>query len=48
MKCPRCQEENPAYAKFCLACASPVDGFPVQKSYADLKGEIDRRVRSKD
>jgi two-component system NtrC family sensor kinase len=42
MECPRCQQENPPYAKFCLACASPVDGFPLQKSYADLKGEIDR------
>ncbi len=23
MKCPRCQQENPAQAKFCLECAAP-------------------------
>ena len=24
MKCPRCQQENPSEAKFCLACATPL------------------------
>ncbi len=24
MKCPRCQEENPPQAKFCLGCATPL------------------------
>ena len=24
MKCPRCQEENPPQAKFCLECAAPL------------------------
>jgi hypothetical protein len=24
MKCPRCQQENPAQAKFCLECAAPL------------------------
>lgn len=24
MKCPRCQEENPPQAKFCLECAVPL------------------------
>jgi hypothetical protein len=24
MKCPRCQEENPPQAKFCLECATPL------------------------
>jgi hypothetical protein len=24
MKCPRCQRENPAHAKFCLECATPL------------------------
>src|SRR6266545_5025775 len=24
MKCPRCQQENPPQAKFCLECATPV------------------------
>ena len=23
MKCPRCQQENPPHAKFCLECATP-------------------------
>src|SRR5215831_6109195 len=27
MKCPRCQQENPPQAKFCLECASP---FPLR------------------
>jgi GAF domain-containing protein len=40
MKCPRCQQENPSQAKFCLECGAPVDGAtPIPKSYADLKGE---------
>jgi signal transduction histidine kinase/putative methionine-R-sulfoxide reductase with GAF domain len=42
MMCPRCQHENPSYAKFCLACGSPTDGFPLEKANADLRGEIDR------
>jgi class 3 adenylate cyclase/tetratricopeptide (TPR) repeat protein len=25
MKCPRCQQENPPQAKFCLECAAPLD-----------------------
>jgi ribosomal protein L40E len=24
MKCPRCQQENPPQAKFCLECATPL------------------------
>src|SRR5215475_15741006 len=24
MKCPRCQQENPPRAKFCLECAAPL------------------------
>jgi hypothetical protein len=24
MKCPRCQQENPSQAKFCLECAAPL------------------------
>src|SRR5262249_43441014 len=23
MKCPRCQQDNPSHAKFCLECATP-------------------------
>ncbi len=24
MKCPRCQQDNPPQAKFCLECATPL------------------------
>jgi ribosomal protein L40E len=24
MQCPRCQQENPPQAKFCLECATPL------------------------
>jgi two-component system, NtrC family, sensor kinase len=47
MQCPRCQQENPAHAKFCLECGTPVTGAaPIAKSYAELKGEIDGLRRS--
>jgi GAF domain-containing protein len=47
MKCPRCQQENPPQAKFCLECGAPVDGAaPSPKSYADLKGENEELRRS--
>jgi hypothetical protein len=43
MKCPRCQQDNPSHAGFCLKCGTPVDGrAPIAKSSADLTGEIDR------
>jgi hypothetical protein len=42
MKCPRCQQENPTQAKFCLECGMSVTGAaPISGSYADLKGEIE-------
>ena len=38
MKCPRCQQENPRKAKFCLACGVPVSsGERSAGSYTDLK-----------
>ena len=41
MKCPRCQQENPLHAKFCLGCGTPVsDGIVTGRSYADLQAEI--------
>src|SRR5215475_707075 len=47
MKCPRCQQDNPAHAEFCLRCGAPVDGLgPSPESYADLKGEVERLRRS--
>jgi hypothetical protein len=30
MKCPRCQQENPLRAKFCVECAAPV-GSPAPR-----------------
>src|SRR5215831_17519895 len=39
MKCPRCQQDNPAHAKSCLECGAPViEEAP--RSYAELKDEI--------
>jgi GAF domain-containing protein len=44
MKCPRCQQENPAQAKFCLECATPFKptqepGAPTA-SYTDLQSAL--------
>jgi GAF domain-containing protein len=42
MKCPRCQQENPPQAKFCLECAAPIDGTAQPStSSADLSAEIE-------
>jgi hypothetical protein len=38
MRCPRCQQDNPPQAKFCLECGTPADG--VASSHADLKAEL--------
>jgi two-component system NtrC family sensor kinase len=41
MKCPRCQQENPSDAKFCLACGISLKRAnkrdPSEASYADLQ-----------
>jgi hypothetical protein len=34
MKCPRCQQENPPRAKFCVECAAPVGGPGPAPSFA--------------
>jgi uncharacterized membrane protein YvbJ len=26
MQCPRCQQENPSHALFCMKCGTPVTG----------------------
>src|SRR5499433_1694048 len=39
MKCPRCQQDNPAHAKSCLECGAPVNEA-APRSYAELKDEI--------
>jgi GAF domain-containing protein/anti-sigma regulatory factor (Ser/Thr protein kinase) len=47
MQCPRCQQQNPSHATFCLACATPVAEAPSQaRRYADLTEEIERLRRS--
>jgi GAF domain-containing protein len=47
MKCPRCQQENPPRAKFCLECGVPVDGIiPGRRSSADSTAEIEGLRRS--
>jgi GAF domain-containing protein/anti-sigma regulatory factor (Ser/Thr protein kinase) len=40
MRCPRCQQDNPPNAKFCLECGAPINGT-VLRSYAELKDEIE-------
>jgi hypothetical protein len=46
MQCPRCQQGNPSYAKFCLDCGTPIVGYASAKPYADLKDENERLRRS--
>src|SRR5215510_5761218 len=46
MKCPRCQQDNPPEAKFCLRCGVPVDGSVPTASYAELCADNDRLRRS--
>src|SRR5262245_48956683 len=45
MKCPRCEQDNPSHAKFCLECGAPLyvaaGGF-----YAELHAEIKALRRS--
>jgi two-component system, NtrC family, sensor kinase len=46
MKCPRCQQDNPSHASFCLKCGAPLGG-PVTPagSYADPHAAIERLRR---
>ena len=47
MKCPRCEQENPPRAKFCLACGAPVGVVAATGgSYAELQAEIESLKRS--
>jgi GAF domain-containing protein len=38
MQCPRCQQDNPSHAKFCLECAMPLK--EVSSPEANLKDEV--------
>jgi len=44
MQCPRCQEDNPSHAKFCLECGTPStrthETAPRGQSYADLEHSL--------
>jgi GAF domain-containing protein len=46
MKCPRCQQENPPAAKFCLECAAPFKSsdktqpWPKSSTDTDLQGAL--------
>jgi signal transduction histidine kinase len=47
MQCPRCQQENPPQARFCLECGAPVhETTSTPKPYADLNGEVERLSRT--
>jgi hypothetical protein len=47
MQCPRCHQDNPPHAKFCMECASPVDGAAsVARAYADLKEQVENLDQS--
>src|SRR5262245_62033247 len=47
MQCPRCQQDNPSHAKFCLECgASVIGAAPIAARYADQKAEIETLRRS--
>jgi two-component system, NtrC family, sensor kinase len=44
MKCPRCHQDNPPHAKFCLECGTPFtpthETGPRGRSYADLQDAL--------
>jgi GAF domain-containing protein len=48
MKCPRCQQDNPPQAKFCLKCATALDavgrGGPPAPSYSELTSALDESL----
>ena len=46
MKCPRCQQDNPAEQKFCGDCGTPLAGASQARPYADLKDENEGLRRS--
>src|SRR5262245_1182175 len=47
MKCPRCHQDNPSHAKFCLECGTPVQGATAgAKPSAEATDEVERLRRS--
>ena len=45
MTCPRCQQDSPSHARFCLVCGTPF-ADPAARPYNELKDEIDGLRRS--
>jgi GAF domain-containing protein len=47
MQCPRCQQDNPSHALFCLKCGTPLsDATGTEGSYAELRAEVETLRRS--
>ncbi len=44
MKCPRCQDDNPSRAKFCLGCGTPVNGSLVIGAQTPSYGDLERAL----
>ena len=44
MRCPRCEEDNPSHAKFCLECGAPVTGTNEIGPQAALHGDLERTL----
>ena len=44
MKCPRCQQENPSHAKFCLECGAPFKGSHENASRAVSHADLQRAL----
>ena len=44
MTCPRCQQDNPSHAKFCLECGTPLRrtdaSSPPRASYVDVERDL--------
>jgi Double zinc ribbon len=44
MKCPRCQQENPPQAKFCLECGGSFKAAPRSGLPAALPADLQRAL----
>jgi signal transduction histidine kinase len=44
MRCPRCQQDNPSHAKFCLECGTPFDGTRAGDSGAASREDLQRAL----
>jgi len=44
MRCPRCDEDNPPHANFCLQCGAPIAGMNAIGPYAAQYGDLRRTL----